>query len=121
MARSATGGSRRPGGLQLSGAPDAGGLVPAVGLFVRPGAARRAVTALDVGEAPADLGSRVGLPVGAGARHQRARQRLRDAVRAGTRVLGGDVPAALALPERLEARELAARPAEMAEHLLGDL
>ena len=63
-ARSATGGSRGPGGLQVSGAPGASRRVPAIGLLVGPGAAGRAVTALDVGEAPADLGCRVGLPVG---------------------------------------------------------
>src|SRR5262249_4388638 len=85
-------------------------LVPAVRLLVRPGAARRAVVALNIGQAPADLGAGVGLPVAAGARHLRPGQRLRDAVGARTRVLSVRVPAALVGPKRLEAGELAARP-----------
>ena len=53
--------------------PDGGsvapcGPVPAVGLPVRPGRRRRAVPALDVAQAPADLGRRVGPPVAAGGR-----------------------------------------------------
>ena len=54
--------------------------VPAVALAVAPGAAGRAVAVLDVAEAPADLGDRVGRPVGAGRGHLGAGQRLRDAV-----------------------------------------
>src|SRR5690606_23848765 len=58
-------------------------LIPSPGLGVPPGSARRAVAALDVAESPLDLGGGVGLPVGAGAGHLAAGQRLRDAVRAG--------------------------------------
>src|SRR5215469_9739680 len=96
-------------------------LIPACCLLVRPSAARRAVVALNVGQAPAYLGGRVGLPVASGTRHLRPGQRLRDAVGAGTRVLSIRAPAALVGPQRLEAGELAARPAELAQHLLSDL
>ena len=48
----------------------------------------RAVALLDVLQAPLDLGGRVGLPVGAGAGHLGARQRLRDAVGARGAVAG---------------------------------
>src|SRR5450755_3604579 len=81
--------------------------VTASRLLMRPRAGRRSVGALDVAKAPADLGSSVGLPVGAGAGHLRARQRLRDAVGARARVRRADIPAALVVPQRVQARELA--------------
>src|SRR5579875_2108950 len=91
------------------------GLVPAVRFLVRPGTAGRAVQALDVLQAPANLRGGVGFPVGARAGHLRAGHGLGDAVRTiGIRC--GDAPAALPRPERVEAAELAGRPAEAAEH-----
>src|SRR5690606_10502654 len=95
-------------------------LIPSPGLGVPPGSARRAVAALDVAESPLDLGGGVGLPVGAGAGHLAAGQRLRDAVRAGVAVHRPLVPAALLLPEALQAAPLVGAEAERAEHLLGD-
>ena len=89
--------------------------VPAVGLAVAPGAAGAAVAVLDVAEAPADLGHRVGRPVGAGRGHLRAGQRLRDAVGRGGRVVGVDPPAGLAGVERVEAAELVQAEAELVE------
>src|SRR3954452_24670851 len=66
-----------------------------------------AVSRADVGDPPADLGDRVGLPVTAGCRHVGAGQRLRDAVRTGACVDGRGAPAALAVPERFQAGPLA--------------
>src|SRR5215472_11051217 len=81
-------------------------LVPACRLRVGPGGAGRAVSRLDVTETPPDLGRSARLPVRARARHLAARKRLRDPV--GTvRIAGVDVPAALPLPQRIEAAELA--------------
>ena len=63
-------------------------------------------------ESPLDLRRRVGAPVGAGARHLAARQRLRDAVRAARRVVGVGSPARLARPQqRTRHSELAGAPA----------
>src|SRR5215470_20264440 len=81
-------------------------LVPAGGLRVRPGGARRAVPGLDVAETPPDLGGGTRLPVRAGGRHLAAGERLRNPVSA-IRVGRVHIPAALALPQRLEAAELA--------------
>ena len=89
------------------------------GLGVAPRGARRAVDVLDVLQAPLDLGGRVGLPVGAGAGHLGAGQRLRDAVGAGGAVAGVRVPAALLHPQRVQAAELAGAPAVVAEHDAG--
>src|SRR6202012_3969767 len=74
-------------------------LIISVGELEIPRAAGGAVNGLDVSEAPLDLGGRVGLPVRARAGHLRAGQRLRDAVRAGGRVLRLVVPAALPVPD----------------------
>src|SRR5699024_5005470 len=49
------------------------------------------------------------------------RQRLRDAVRPGRRVRRLDIPLALTDPQVVEAGELVAAPAVLAEHRLGDL
>ncbi len=76
-ARSATGGVADRAACRRAGARQ--GSVPVAGLLVCPGTARRAVPALDVGQAPLDLGGGVGLPVRAGARHLRAWHRLRNA------------------------------------------
>src|SRR5690606_20534070 len=54
-----------------------------------------------------------------GAGHLAARQRLRDAVRAGVAIPRPLVPAALLLPEALQAAPLVSAEAEGAEHLLG--
>ena len=67
-------------GPKLAGVDES---VEAVALAVAPGAARRAVAVLDVAEAPADLGDRVGGPVGAGRGHLGAGEGLRDAVGRG--------------------------------------
>ena len=85
--------------------------VPVHGLRVRPRAARGSVGAVDVAEAPDDLGRGVGLPVGAGARHLAAGQRLRDAGGTARRVVGGVRPAGLLLPQLVEALELVVAPA----------
>src|SRR5690606_18289546 len=84
--------------------------VPALRDRVGPGGARRAVPTLDVTEAPGDLGDRVRPPVRAHGRHLRARQRLRDAVRARAGVVGVDAPVALLRPQLVEARELVVAP-----------
>src|SRR5690606_31911900 len=91
----------------------------ALGLGVRPRVARRAVPAGDVVEAPLDLGGRVGLPVRARGRHLRAGQRLRDAVRAAVPVRRALVPAALLVPELLQAAPLGV-PAAGGVHLLAE-
>src|SRR3954470_10112839 len=78
--------------------------VPAGALRVPPRAARVAVAALDVAQPPRDLRGGVGAPVGADGGHLAAGQRLRDAVRVGAGVVGLGVPAALFLPELVEAR-----------------
>src|SRR5919199_3989280 len=88
--------------------------VPAVGLGVAPGAARRAVPAVDVDQA------RVDLPVTVGGlrdarRAPRAVQELRDAVGGAARVLRVRVPAALLAPQVLEAGELLLVAAELAQ------
>src|SRR3569833_1228546 len=73
---------------------------------MRPRPARRVVAALDVVETPLDLRRRVGLPVVAEARHLLARQSLRDAERSAGGVEGLVVPAALTLPQLVQAGEL---------------
>lgn len=95
--------------------------VPTGLLEVRPRAARAAVAALDVSQTPLDLRGGVGAPVGAGRRHLRAGQRLRDAVRARILVLGVYVPVALAVPEVDKATELIIAEAEAGQHLAGDI
>lgn len=79
--------------------------VEALGLGLRPGPARVPVPVLDVAQAPADLGDRVGLPVVAFGGHLGAGVGLRDAVRADG-VRRELVPTRLAGPEPLQAREL---------------
>ncbi|MQM25261.1 DUF998 domain-containing protein [Glycomyces sp. NEAU-7082] len=79
--------------------------VEALGLGVRPGVARGPVLALDVAQAPQDLGDRVGAPVVPFAGHLGTGVGLGDAVGAD-RVLGQLVPAGLLAPEQLQAREL---------------
>ena len=77
-----------------------------------PGAARAAVAVGDVAQAPADLRGRVGLPVGAGAGHLRAGQRLRDAVRrwrSGWR-RSGSQPLSFSHSESRQLNSLAAKP-----------
>ncbi|SNY28846.1 hypothetical protein SAMN05421748_103143 [Paractinoplanes atraurantiacus] len=70
------------GSSVVAAAAVAVGLVVAVVLEVLPGAARGLVAALDVAEAPLDLGGGVGLPVGALGGHLAAGEGLGDAVRA---------------------------------------
>src|SRR4029078_9149546 len=77
-----------------------------------------AVRAGDVLQTPADLSRRVGLPVRTGARHLAAGQGLRYSGGAAARVVGLVVPARLAVPQRLEARELAVTPSVLGS---GDL
>ena len=72
----------------------------------RPGAARRLVPTLDVVESPLDLRYRVGQVVRAVLGHLRGGQRLRNAVRAGTRVLVPFVPVALLVPHGNQAAHL---------------
>ena len=60
-------------------------------------------------------------PVGSRGGHHRSRQRLRDAVSAGTRVARVGVPPALPVPQRDQAAELAGRPAKRAQHRQGYL
>src|SRR5690606_29724999 len=94
--------------------------VPAVGLPELPGRLRTAVPVLDVAQSPADLGGGVGLPVGAGGGHLVARQRLRDAVRAGSRVVRLVVPPTLAAPERVQRRHLVQAEPELGEQCAPD-
>src|SRR5580704_12402790 len=96
-------------------------LIISVGELEIPRAAWGAVNGLDVSEAPLDLGGGVRLPVRARAGHLRARQRLRDAVRAGVRVFRLVVPAALPIPDVEQAaplRRLA--EAERRQHVVRD-
>src|SRR5258708_32814797 len=64
-----------------------------------PGFAGRAVSALDVPEAPLDLSAGVRLPVRPGTGHLVARQSLRNPVRAAG-IGRCDAPATLVLPHR---------------------
>src|SRR4051794_36991653 len=100
-----------PSGVPLRRPNVVDGSVPAAGLGGAPGAARRAVPAIDVVEAPLDLRGRVGPPVTAVSTHLRTRQRLRDPVGTGRRVVGPVVPAGFLCPQRVQARELALTPA----------
>ena len=84
-----------------------------------PGRARPAVPALDVAQAPADLGGGVAAPALAGAGHLAARHGLRDAVGARVRILGVLVPAAFPVPQLVQRGPLALAPAVVREHLLG--
>src|ERR1700733_13795471 len=92
-----------------------GYLVVAVGFFEGPGATGISVDALDVPQAPPDLGGRIRLPVRARAGHLAARQRLRDAVRAAG-VLRVVAPAALPVPDVLQAAEVGLRGEAEAAH-----
>src|SRR5215510_2751878 len=79
--------SRPAGGWgSLPAPPEAGQVrspyVPAGGLRMIPGATWGPIPGPDVPQAPADLGADPRPPVGAGAGHLAAGQRLRDAVRA---------------------------------------
>jgi NADPH-dependent ferric siderophore reductase len=96
-------------------------LVPAAGLLVRPRGARRSIRALDVPQPPRDLGRGIGAPVRTRAGHLGAGQRLRDPVGAGAGVVRRHAPPAFALPQRVEAGELARRPAVTVEHSPGDV
>ncbi|HEX2144506.1 MAG TPA: DUF998 domain-containing protein [Glycomyces sp.] len=81
------------------------GSVEALGLGLRPGVAGGVVPALDVAQAPSDLGDRVGAPVVADRGHLVPGVGLRDAVGAD-RVLGEFVPAGFLVSQRFPAREL---------------
>src|SRR3954449_1998663 len=81
---------------------------------------RRPIAGADVPEAPADLGDRIGPPVGAERRHLVPGQRLRDAVGAGAAVGGRRAPAALPSPQRLEAAPLALAVPLAQQHRVGD-
>src|ERR1700729_4187487 len=83
--------------------------VPAVRFPERPGPARGAVAALDVAQAPLDLGRHVGLPVRPGAGHLVTGERLRDAVGPALAILGVVAPAALAAVDVVQAGELGRR------------
>src|SRR5690606_2616833 len=96
-------------------------LIPAVALRMSPGAAGAAVPALDVAQAPADLGGGVGGPVGAGGGHLGAGEGLRDAVGARRGVVGVPAPVGLAGPQRVEAAELVGGEAELREQRAGDV
>src|SRR5688572_28052563 len=85
--------------------------VRVVVLPVGPGAARRLVAALDVAESPGDLSGRVDPPIRTGRGHLGAGEGLRYAVGAGVRVLGQVVPAALVIPQPVQAAELGDREA----------
>src|SRR6266851_1289189 len=82
--------------------------VEAVRLPERPCAARIAITALDIPEAPDDLRLRVRRPVRAGSGHLGSRQCLRDSERAAG-ILGLVVPAALPAPDVVQAAEVRLR------------
>ncbi len=84
------------------------------GLPEAPGVAGAAVAVLHVVQTPLDLGGRVGLPVGAGRGHLRARQGLDQAVGAAGGVGGVDVPVALVIDDPGEAPVLG----RVADHLL---
>ena len=86
-----------------------------------PCAAGGSIGVLDVLQAPLDLGLSAGLPIRPGAAHPGAGQRLRYAVGAAASVIGGHAPAAFLLPQRIQAAELAGRPAKRGEHRRGDL
>jgi hypothetical protein len=107
-----TGGPRRRNGAEhgnwcLSAALWTSALsVPAVRLRVRPRPAWRAVPAIDVAQAPLDLGDGIPPPVRTEGRHLRARQRLRDAVRPAGPVRCVRVPARLPAEQPVEAAEL---------------
>src|ERR1035437_2639968 len=90
-------------------------LVIAVGFLEGPGAAGVPVDVLDVAQSPPDLGRRIGLPVRACAGHLAARQRLRDAVRAAG-VFRVVAPAALPVPDVLQAAEIGLRAEAEAGH-----
>src|SRR5262249_6250886 len=79
-------------------------LIPALGLPGGPRPARRPVVALDVVEPPQDLRRRIRGVVGSEDSLLAQRQRLRAA--AGLAVAGLLVPAALLLPQVLQARHL---------------
>src|SRR4051794_29008336 len=87
-------------------------LVPAGGLGVAPGAAGRAVAAVDVDQTGIDLPVAVGRLGDPGAGPGGV-QELRDAVRGAARVLRVGVPPALPAPQALEARELVAVAAQL--------
>src|SRR5690606_23081279 len=96
--------------------------VPALRREVRPRAARGAVAAGDVRQAPADLRVGVGGPVGAERGHLVAGKRLRDAIGAGGAVVRGVTPAGLARPQVVQAQPLVAAPAvQLARKALAEL
>src|SRR5579875_56143 len=103
----------------LCGPAERNCLVPVIGLFVTPGAARSAVSLLYVLQTPLDLRGRVGLPVGAHTGHPGTRQRLRDAIRTAG-VLRVNHPAAFVCPQVVEAAELRRRKAETGKHVIGN-
>src|SRR5690606_36887806 len=82
-----------------------------------PSRAGRTVSGGDVAEPPLDLSGGVGLPVGAGAGHLVPGKRLRDAVGAAVAVHRPFVPAALLVPQLLQAAPLVGPPAR-GDHLL---
>src|SRR3546814_916130 len=95
---------------------ETGRSVPADLDRVRPRTARRAVAPGDVAQAPLDLGGRVGEPVAPDGGHLGARVRLRDAVRLAAGVVRVPAPAALLLPQLVQARELVGAPAALGGH-----
>src|SRR5262249_11145093 len=95
--------------------------VPAGGLRMIPGATWGPIPGPDVAQAPANLGADPPPPVGAGAGHLAAGQRLRDAVRTRVGVACVLVPAALPVPEPVQVPELLAdRPVETGHHPASD-
>src|SRR3954449_3483176 len=83
-------------------------------------ATRRPIAGADVPEAPADLGDRVGPPVGTERRHLVAWQCLGDAIRTRAAVGGRRAPAALPGPQGLEAAPLTLAVALTQQHRVRD-
>src|SRR5665811_781451 len=93
-------------GFDRTGTTRIGRSVPVRGLGLGPRATRRSVPVRDVLQAPLDLRDRVGGPVAADRTHLGTGQRLGNAVCTGAGVVGVPAPAALLLPQAVEATEL---------------
>jgi len=67
-----------------------------------------AVTKIDVADTPLDLGNRIGSPVASDLTHLGRWHRLRNSRSAAGVIVSLEVPVALSIPERIEARHLSA-------------